>query len=434
MNKKYKKIIILSVVILLSLLVITLCYFKPIKLVGNITDDKNVDMKLSRRFNKCYVKNTIKSNKLDKEIVKELKKDGYKKDKDTYYKNTLLNKSCDVLKEEYEKERITFKLKGDNKETIEVNSDYKDDGYILKGRKRKFVKTTSIDSSKVGKEFVVHKLTGSLFNKYLIREVNIEDTTKPVITLKGNTNISLYLNDKYEEPGFTAEDNYDGDITNKVITSGSVDVRRVGKYEITYKVSDFSGNEAEEKRTINVREKTIYASSKNISVVNGLTYINGILVVNKRYGLPKTYNPGVNKEALKALKEMQADAKAVGLNLRLVSGYRSYLTQRTLYNNYVRINGEAKADTFSAKPGHSEHQTGLAFDVGSAKGSFANTAEAKWLEQNCHLYGFIIRYPKGKTNITGYIYEPWHVRYLGVSNATSVKNSGLTLEEYLGIN
>lgn len=131
---------------------------------------------------------------------------------------------------------------------------------------------------------------------------------------------------------------------------------------------------------------------------------------------------------------MQADAMSIGLNLKLVSGFRSYNTQANLYNNYVKINGQAKADTFSAKPGHSEHQTGLAFDVGSTKGAFAYTNESKWLSENCHLYGFIIRYPLGKTNITGYIYEPWHVRYLGVDTATKVKQSGLTLEEYLGVN
>lgn len=142
----------------------------------------------------------------------------------------------------------------------------------------------------------------------------------------------------------------------------------------------------------------------------------------------------VNPEAQAALNRMQSDASVLGLNLKLVSGFRSYNTQYNLYNNYVRINGQEKADTFSARPGHSEHQTGLAFDVGSTKGAFANTNEAKWLHQNCHLYRFIIRYPKGKTHITGYIYEPWHIRYLGVDTATKVKNSGLTLEEYLGIN
>ena len=131
---------------------------------------------------------------------------------------------------------------------------------------------------------------------------------------------------------------------------------------------------------------------------------------------------------------MQADAKALGLDLSLISGYRSYNTQKELYNKYVKKDGEEVANTYSAKPGHSEHQTGLAFDIGSVDRSFANTSEAKWIEENAHLYGFIVRYPNGKTDITGYIYEPWHVRYLGKETAKKVWESGLTLEEYLGLN
>ena len=104
-----------------------------------------------------------------------------------------------------------------------------------------------------------------------------------------------------------------------------------------------------------------------------------------------------------------------------------------LYNNYVSISGKEKADTYSARPGHSEHQTGLAFDVGSIDNNYGNTSAGKWLANNCHKFGFIIRYPIGKQNITGYQYEPWHIRYLGNPLATNVYNSGLCLEEYFGI-
>jgi LAS superfamily LD-carboxypeptidase LdcB len=99
----------------------------------------------------------------------------------------------------------------------------------------------------------------------------------------------------------------------------------------------------------------------------------------------------------------------------------------------VNAYGQSTADTFSARPGHSEHQTGLAIDVNSIDDSFAATPESAWLASNAHRYGFIIRYPKGKEHITGYKYESWHIRYLGVDTATAVYNSGLTLEEYLGI-
>ncbi|MCQ2471453.1 MAG: M15 family metallopeptidase [Clostridia bacterium] len=163
------------------------------------------------------------------------------------------------------------------------------------------------------------------------------------------------------------------------------------------------------------------------------TYINGILIVNKSYPLPQNYNPGVNSAAQSAFNTMQSAAAREGINLYIVSGFRSYSTQRDIYNNYVARDGKAAADRYSARPGHSEHQTGLAFDVNSLSQSFENTPEGRWLAANCYKYGFIIRFPKGKESITGYMYEPWHIRYLGTSTATSVYNSGLTLEEYLGV-
>lgn len=164
-----------------------------------------------------------------------------------------------------------------------------------------------------------------------------------------------------------------------------------------------------------------------------ITYINGILIANKTYPLPSTYNPGVDPVANAALQEMFAAAQIEGYNLFVKSGFRSYSTQKSLYNGYVKRDGTAAADRYSARPGHSEHQTGLAFDINKASSSFAGSPEAIWLAANCYKYGFIIRYPEGKESITGYIYEPWHIRYLGVEIATAVYNSGLCLEEYLGI-
>ena len=168
-------------------------------------------------------------------------------------------------------------------------------------------------------------------------------------------------------------------------------------------------------------------------------YVNGILVVNKKYALPSNYNPGVNGTAQKGVNDMLAAAKAQGIKLNPISAYRSYSYQKNLYNNYVRTYGQARADRFSAKPGHSEHQTGLAFDFGGPnqthwlEDSFAQTAEGKWLYANAHKYGFILRYPKGKESITGYMYEPWHYRYVGLEQATKIKNSGKTMEEYFKV-
>ena len=195
-------------------------------------------------------------------------------------------------------------------------------------------------------------------------------------------------------------------------------------------------SEHEESDSENSDESKPEESTPQISgleVIDGVTYVQGILIANKTYALPSSYDPGTDNEAYNALYEMEQDAAAEGIVLFLNSGYRDYYTQEAIYNNYVSMDGKAEADTYSARPGHSEHQTGLAFDLNSFEESFGETREGKWLAENCHKYGFIIRYPKGKEHITGYIYEPWHVRYLGKDVATKVYKSGLTLEEYLGI-
>lgn len=176
-------------------------------------------------------------------------------------------------------------------------------------------------------------------------------------------------------------------------------------------------------------EVTVNASKGD----TGLTYIKGILVVNKTYSLPSDYNPGISTEAQTALNKMIAAAANDDISLWIASGFRSYDRQYTLYNNYVARDGKAAADRYSARPGHSEHQTGLAFDLNSLEQSFGETPEGKWIAANSWKYGFILRYPQNKEAQTGYMYEPWHVRYLGEENAKSVYESGLCLEEYLGI-
>lgn len=163
------------------------------------------------------------------------------------------------------------------------------------------------------------------------------------------------------------------------------------------------------------------------------TYINGILVVNKTYALPADYNPGLDPTCKAQFDALSQAAAEEGLNIYLSSGFRSYDYQAKIYNNYLNWYGQEKTDTLSARAGHSEHQTGLAIDVNTITDSFGSTPEAAWLAEHAHEFGFIIRYPKGKEHITGYKYEPWHIRYLGLETAAAVYSSGLTLEEYLGI-
>lgn len=210
--------------------------------------------------------------------------------------------------------------------------------------------------------------------------------------------------------------------------NGMITAKNVGNCEI--KISAVANEEIYTLVQVTVEER---AEETTENGVTELTYIKGVLIANKQYALPSTYNPGVDPTALAAYYQMKEAAGLEGFSLPIISGFRSYETQKGLYQRYVNNYGQAAADRFSAMPGKSEHQTGLAFDLGWVDDSYGTTAEGKWLAENCYKYGFIIRYPEGKEEITGYMYEPWHVRYLGNPLATDVYNSGLCLEEYLGI-
>ncbi|PIC65086.1 D-alanyl-D-alanine carboxypeptidase [Sporosarcina sp. P13] len=169
-------------------------------------------------------------------------------------------------------------------------------------------------------------------------------------------------------------------------------------------------------------------------------YVRGILLANKQYPLPKDFAPGESQSAREAFNELAAAAVTSGINLQAFSTYRSYDYQVTLYNRYVERDGQEAADRYSARPGYSEHQTGLAFDIGEvnhekhwASTSFGDTEAAKWLAANAYEYGFILRYPKGKEEVTGYMHESWHYRYVGKDLAEKIFKQNITLEEYLGI-
>ena len=186
------------------------------------------------------------------------------------------------------------------------------------------------------------------------------------------------------------------------------------------------------------KTKTVETSKEpthDVKVIDGITYMDGIMIVNKKYSLPASYNPGkLTDEFMNAFYEMQAAAELDNIYLFVASGFRSYEYQVDLYNYYVKIDGKELADTYSARPGHSEHQTGLTADINSSDESFEGTPEAIWLDQNCYKYGFIVRYPKGKESITGYEYEPWHLRYVGKEFSNKIHElGGISLEEYFGI-
>ena len=159
-----------------------------------------------------------------------------------------------------------------------------------------------------------------------------------------------------------------------------------------------------------------------------------IIIVNKKHGLSKDYNPGENPTAKAAFVRLRDDMINQGLNVgRSYSGFRSYDYQKTLYDNYVSRDGQAAADRYSARPGFSEHQTGLVFDLTDKSGNLLEDSRAsQWLKDNAHNYGFIVRFQAGKEASTGYMPEAWHIRYVG-KEAKDIHDSGLSLEEYFGI-
>ena len=159
-----------------------------------------------------------------------------------------------------------------------------------------------------------------------------------------------------------------------------------------------------------------------------------IIIVNKKHGLSKDYNPGENPTAKAAFVRLRDDMINQGLNVgRSYSVFRSYDYQKTLYDNYVSRDGQAAADRYSARPGFSEHQTGLVFDLTDKSGNLLEDARAsQWLKDNAHNYGFIVRFQAGKEASTGYMPEAWHIRYVG-KEAKDIHDSGLSLEEYFGI-
>lgn len=295
---------------------------------------------------------------------------------------------------------------------FEYDSDYiKINGYSLEALKHG-VTTLSI----INDENNIISNINFTINNY-IKDIII---TRSSLTLYEGDTTSL----SYEAIPSDAENIDDIEISiedEKVVTYENGKLKAIGLGTTTVTITTTSEKLIEKEISVTVKEVV------SVPTVSGITYISGILIVNKTYSLPSTYAPGLSSLLSSAFSTMKSAAAKEGLSLVITSGYRSYSIQTTLYNNYVIRDGKERADTYSARPGHSEHQSGLAIDVANY------TSEWDWLEVNAHKYGFIIRYPEGKESLTGYMYEPWHLRYLGVDVATKIYNSGLCLEEYLNI-
>ena len=234
-----------------------------------------------------------------------------------------------------------------------------------------------------------------------------------------------------------------------ISVEGDYDLNKLGEYKIIIVAADKGMNKTQQEITLRIISKDAkITKSKNgytIITENGITKVNNLIIVNKSYSLPKDYVPSnlvkidncpVIDYVKNAYDDMVKDLNKEGMNIKVGTCYRSYGFQNILYTNYIKRDGQEKADTFSARPGFSEHQTGLAIDISPVNNSFTNTNEAIWIKNNAYKCGFIIRYPENATDYTGYKYESWHIRYVGKEIALKLyKGNGdyISLEEYFGL-
>lgn len=339
----------------------------------------------------------------------------------------------------YKTSNYSVSLKDDL--TIEINKEFNINDYVKKIDNGTIKSVSKVDTSELGDSIVYLKIENKykIVSRYTFK-IKVIDTSAPTINCKDTIEVFKGSNVNLLD-GVEVIDNSNETIEPKL--DGEYNLNKEGNYNLSYTAVDKSGNKTKKDFILKVKSNTDEISSTTFKtknghigkIVNGLTYIDDYLIVNKTYSLPKNYGSSLTKETQEAFNIMKNDAGILGLNIYISSGFRSYNSQKIIYNNYVSRDGQINADTYSARPGHSEHQTGLAFDLNSISSSFANTKEGKWVNENCYKYGFIIRYIKGKEDITGYMYEPWHLRYVGEELALKLYNNGdwISMEEYFGI-
>lgn len=280
---------------------------------------------------------------------------------------------------------------------------------------------------KVGKYNVSLNYKEAFMDKSKDINIVISDMTKPKF-IEYPEDIKIMANDEDHNFStyFVVEDLSEFELK---IDTTAINFAKAGQYDAKAIAIDIYGNQSTHEFHVLIEEKIVEKPTTIIPTIK-----NGILIVNKKHPLPSSYSPGENPKAVAKLNEMISDMQDLEFDIsNAYSGFRTYDYQKTLYEAYVKRDGKAAADTYSARPGHSEHQTGLTFDVKHRDGTLVTkAAEAKWIAGNAANYGFIVRYQEGKEKITGYMPEPWHLRYIG-DEAINIYESGLTLEEYLGV-
>ncbi len=231
-----------------------------------------------------------------------------------------------------------------------------------------------------------------------------------------------------------------GNINEKIDYFNTDYIDRYIKYKSTHPNKSNSNIVLEVNIGLDQEFYTNIKKSSNVDttfvLVNKFNYLDEDYIPSKLETIDANYSLGEKKlvnVARISFEFLAKKAKEDGYNIRAVSTYRSYDYQTTLYNNYAKEDGVNNADQYSARPGFSEHQTGLAVDIDNVDNDymhFENTTEFTWMQENAYKYGFILRYPKDKEYITGYTYEPWHYRYVGVDIASFIYKNKITYEEY----
>lgn len=285
--------------------------------------------------------------------------------------------------------------------------------------------------------------------------ITVEDKTAPVFS--GSSEIDWELNKTFSstpsDQNITAQDVHDGDVSEFIKVTGEVDTSQKGSYNITYSVIDQAGNKSEHVLKVNIKDEAdLVASQEDMygdprEITPKIIDPNNISVlVNKHHAIPDGWEPSdlvsitsnngmemyLRSEAASAWEKLNSAAQGQGIDIFVVSSFRTASYQASLFNNYYAIDG-ANAFLYSALSRRSEHELGLAIDVsndGQLHEDLLNTNVGKFMNNEGYKYGFILRYPEDKINRTGYGFEAWHYRYVGVDLATELKSRNIVLEEY----
>lgn len=358
-------------------------------------------------------------------------------------------------------EKIAFYIQG--KEATELSKeveyqdtiDYSPKAIKLSAKRNNVNITNEIKYKKVKiDKLKTYPITYQVGDTKFMYKMKVVDTTAPILT--GESTVTLKQGETFDQAilNLKAIDNFDKDISDQITCKDTVDTSIPKEYPLLYTVKDSSGNTSKLEVMVIVEAKEIVnnetnqansagSSNSQPSGINIVSNPNDITVmINKQNKLPDGWAPSdltsignnhyLRYEAAISLNQMRQDAMNSGIPFNVVSSYRTQAYQANLYNNYY-ANDPINAPFYSALPRTSEHELGLAIDVSydyALHDDLQNSSLGQWLAAHAHEYGWIMRYPYGKTNITGYVFEAWHYRYVGVNLATALRNSGLTMEEY----